>query len=44
MIVANIVNASRRIMEKVGMKYQYNFDYPGRDRVYYSVLRSTNQN
>jgi ribosomal-protein-alanine N-acetyltransferase len=32
--------ASRRVMEKVGMKYQHNFDCRGRDRVYYSVLRS----
>jgi ribosomal-protein-alanine N-acetyltransferase len=29
--------ASRRVMEKVGMKYQYNFDYREGDRVYYSI-------
>ncbi|MEG4580855.1 GNAT family N-acetyltransferase [Microcoleus sp. MON1_C5] len=31
--------ASRRVMEKRGMKYQYNFDAPDRDRVYYSIAR-----
>ncbi len=31
--------ASRRVMEKVGMKYQHNFDDCGRDRVYYSIAR-----
>jgi [ribosomal protein S5]-alanine N-acetyltransferase len=29
--------ASRRVMEKVGMKYQHNFNYRDRDRVYYSI-------
>jgi [ribosomal protein S5]-alanine N-acetyltransferase len=31
--------ASRRVMEKVGMKYQHNFDYCDRNRVYYSIAR-----
>jgi [ribosomal protein S5]-alanine N-acetyltransferase len=35
--------ASRRVMEKVGMKYQHNFDCHGHDRVYYSRLRETDQ-
>lgn len=39
--VADALNIpSRRVMEKVGMKYQYNFEDRGRDRVYYSVGRS----
>jgi ribosomal-protein-alanine N-acetyltransferase len=29
--------ASRRVMEKVGMQYQHNFNYRDRDRVYYSI-------
>lgn len=35
--------ASRRVMEKVGMKYQHNFDYRGRDRVYYAISRKIYQ-
>jgi [ribosomal protein S5]-alanine N-acetyltransferase len=35
--------ASRRVMEKVGMKYQHNFDYYDRDRVYYAISRETYQ-
>ena len=35
--------ASRRVMEKVGMKYQHNFDCRARDRVYYSISRLTYQ-
>ncbi|WP_373537302.1 GNAT family N-acetyltransferase [Microcoleus sp.] len=31
--------ASRRVMEKVGMKYQHNLDDRDRDRVYYSISR-----
>ncbi|MCC3439065.1 MAG: N-acetyltransferase [Oscillatoriales cyanobacterium] len=31
--------SSRRVMEKVGMKYQHNFDDCGRDRVYYAIAR-----
>ncbi len=30
---------SRRVMEKVGMKYQHNFYYRNRDRVYYAIAR-----
>jgi len=30
---------SRRVMEKMGMKYQHNFHYRDRDRVYYSIAR-----
>ena len=33
--------SSRRVMEKVGMKYQHNFDDGDRDRVYYSISRET---
>jgi [ribosomal protein S5]-alanine N-acetyltransferase len=31
--------ASRRVMEKVGMKYQHNFDYCDRELVYYAILK-----
>jgi ribosomal-protein-alanine N-acetyltransferase len=31
--------ASRRVMEKVGMKYQHNFEDRGIDRVYYSIAK-----
>ncbi|MGL5058941.1 MAG: GNAT family N-acetyltransferase [Microcoleus sp.] len=31
--------ASRRVMEKVGMKYQHNFDCGDRELVYYSILK-----
>ncbi|UNU22789.1 GNAT family N-acetyltransferase [Microcoleus vaginatus] len=31
--------ASRRVMEKMGMKYQHNFDNRARHRVYYSIAR-----
>lgn len=32
-------SSSRRVMEKVGMKYQHNFDCQGRDRVYYAIAK-----
>jgi len=31
--------SSRRVMEKMGMKYLHNFDDRDRDRVYYSIAR-----
>jgi len=31
--------ASRRVMEKMGMKYQHNFEDRARERVYYSISR-----
>ena len=31
--------SSRRVMEKMGMKYQHNFDDRDRNRVYYSIAR-----
>jgi ribosomal-protein-alanine N-acetyltransferase len=31
--------ASRRVMEKVGMKYQHNLEYCDRELVYYAILK-----